>query len=35
MRGAVATVQADGQLLPRERELLRVVAQALDCPMPN
>lgn len=35
MRAAVVTVQADGRLLPRERDLLRVVAQALDCAMPR
>lgn len=35
MRAALATVQADGRLLPREGELLRVVAQALDCGMPR
>lgn len=35
MRAALATVQANGRLLPREGELLRVVAQALDCGMPR
>jgi Zn-dependent protease with chaperone function len=35
MRAATATVRSDGRCTPTERALLRVVAQALDCPMPQ
>jgi hypothetical protein len=34
MRAASATVCADGQINATETALLRVLAQALDCPMP-
>lgn len=34
LRACIAAVEADGVITPREYELLRTVAQALDCPLP-
>jgi len=34
LEACAQTVAADGQIRPREAELLRAIADALDCPMP-
>jgi hypothetical protein len=34
VKGLAETAAADGKIIPRELELLRAVAIALDCPMP-
>jgi tellurite resistance protein len=34
LSACAATAAADGQLSPREAELLRAIAAALDCPVP-
>ena len=34
LEACAQTVAADGRIRPREAELLRAIADALDCPMP-
>lgn len=34
LQACAATVAADGQIAPREAELLRAIADSLDCPIP-
>ncbi|EDY86005.1 peptidase M48, Ste24p [gamma proteobacterium HTCC5015] len=34
LKACIATITSDGEISPRERELIRAIADSLDCPMP-